>query len=126
MILLDASAILALLHDEPGADVVEEHLPGAFVMAVNLEEVVGILVREGMAPPVVARALAPLALKVAPFTEEMAWASGVLRRELPAGLGIAGRACLAAASVLGASVLTADASWRKAAAAFRVDVTVLR
>jgi PIN domain nuclease of toxin-antitoxin system len=126
VILLDASALLALVNDEAGSDTVEEHLGEASLMSVNLEEVVGILVKAGMTPIAAGIALAPLALPVAPFTEEMAWLSGTLRPRLPRGLGIADRACLAAASVLGASVLTADTLWGQAATTFGVDVTIIR
>jgi PIN domain nuclease of toxin-antitoxin system len=105
---------------------VTKHVHDAAVLAVNLEEVVGILVREGMAAGAVERALTSLALPVVPFTEEMAWRAGRLRRQLPAGLGIADRCCLAAAAVLGYAVITADALWRVAGDIFSVEVLLIR
>lgn len=50
MIVLDASAVLALLQDEPGAEVVERVLPGSVLSTVNLAEVVGKLVDAGVPP----------------------------------------------------------------------------
>lgn len=44
MTVLDASAILALVHEEPGADLVAARLEGALLGAANLAEVIGKLV----------------------------------------------------------------------------------
>lgn len=124
--LLDASALLALLHEEAGAAVVEEHVSDAALLAVNLEEVVGILVKEGMAVSAVRDVLGPLALSIVPFTEEMAWSAGAARPSLPSRLGVADRCCLAAASILKVRVLTADSLWRDVAHVFRADVVLIR
>jgi len=126
MFLLDASALLALLRDEPGGSSVEQCLSDATVLSVNLEEVVGTLIREGMPATAAEQAVAPLALPVAPFTEEMAWLSAETRPRLPAGLGLADRCCLAAAAVLDAAVVTADLLWQTAAPAFGVGVVLIR
>lgn len=125
-ILLDASALLALLHDEQGADIVDGQILDAALLAVNLEEVVGILAKQGMPGSSIERALAPLALPILPFTEEMAWLAGKLRPLLPSGLGIADRSCLAAAGTLKLGVLTADSLWRQAAPVFNVKVQLIR
>jgi len=68
MVVLDASAWLALLDDEPGAALVEEHLGGATVLCVNLEEVAGKLIGRGMPPADVELAVAALDVTVTPFT----------------------------------------------------------
>lgn len=44
MTVLDASAVLALIHDEPGSDIVAAEIAGAVLGAANLAEVVGKLV----------------------------------------------------------------------------------
>jgi ribonuclease VapC len=41
---LDASAVLALIHNEPGADRVADALAGGVLATINLAEVVGKLV----------------------------------------------------------------------------------
>lgn len=41
MTVLDASAVLALIHDEPGSDIVAVEIGGAVLGAANLAEVVG-------------------------------------------------------------------------------------
>jgi PIN domain nuclease of toxin-antitoxin system len=126
MFLLDASALLALLHDEPGGASVEQYLIDAAVLSVNLEEVVGTLIREGMPAAAADQAMTSLALPVAPFTEEMAWLAATTRPRLPAGLGLADRCCLAAAAILGADVVTADSAWTGAAPAFGVHLLLIR
>jgi ribonuclease VapC len=126
MYLLDASALLALLADEPGGASVEQYFTDATVLSVNLEEVLGTLIGRGMPTEAVEEALAPLALPVAPFTEDMAWLAAGARPRLPRGLGIADRCCLAAASVLDAAVITADSLWKSAAQAFAVEVVLIR
>jgi ribonuclease VapC len=115
-VVLDASALLALLYREPGAEAVEEVLDGAAVSAVNWSEVLQKLSRRGLDPasPVVA-ALQKLGLRVEPFTGADAqraaelWEAG---REI--GLSVGDRACLALAHRLGAEALTADRVWEKA------------
>jgi PIN domain nuclease of toxin-antitoxin system len=126
MFLLDASALLALLNDEAGGSSVEQYLSDGVVLSVNLEEVVGTLIRRGMPAEVVERAVAPLALPVAPFTGEMAWLSAQTRSRLPTGLGLGDRCCLAAAAVLDAEVVTADLLWQTAAPVFGVGVVLIR
>ena len=126
MVVLDASALLALLDDEPGAALVEDCLGDAALLSVNLEEMAGVLVARGMSAAEVELAVAALDLEVAPFTAEMAWLSAQTRPLLPAGLGVADRCCLAAAAVLRADVVTADALWTTVAPAFGVKVTLIR
>jgi PIN domain nuclease of toxin-antitoxin system len=45
---LDASALLAVLNEETGAERVERYIPGAIINAVNLSEVIGKLAESGM------------------------------------------------------------------------------
>jgi ribonuclease VapC len=124
--LLDASAVLALLLDEPGADVVEQHLDDGWLLSVNLTEVVTHLGRRGLTPSRVEMAIAPLAIGIVPFEEDMAWIAGELRAHLPAGLGLADCCCLAAAAARRATAVTADMLWREAAPSFGVEVVLIR
>jgi PIN domain nuclease of toxin-antitoxin system len=112
-LVLDASALLALLNDEPGAEVVASHLDGAVVSAVNISEVVAKLADAGVPPDVIRAALDELDLEVLPFDTLHAYAAGELRpltRHL--GLSFGDRACLAVGQVLGRPVLTTDRNWQ--------------
>lgn len=124
-IVLDASAILVLLNDEPGAAVVAQALEDAAVSAVNLSEVVAKLLESGMPLEEAEEALGGLGLDVRPFHEGAAWEAGALRAGTrKAGLSLGDRACLALARELGAPALTADGAWAKVSAG--VEVRLLR
>jgi len=111
-VLLDASAVLARLFREPGAERVAASLPGALVSAVNYAEVVGKLI--DFRTPVEAAAVvaSDLGLVVAPFEASDAAEAGLLRAVTrPLGLSLGDRACLALARRLDLPVLTADRAW---------------
>lgn len=114
---LDASALLAFLFDEPGADDVLgclERRP--LLSAVNFAEVLTKLSDQG-APPAIAidrlRASGLLSvIAVVPFDTDQAETAAALRTATrPLGLSLADRACLALALRRGAEALTADRAW---------------
>jgi ribonuclease VapC len=114
-VVLDASAILAMLNDEPGAEkITPELLSRATTSAVNLAEVQTILVREGGDPDESwALAVDPIP-DVEPFTAEQARIAGTLiQKTRSLGLSLGDRACLALAIALNAPVYTTDQLWRK-------------
>ena len=122
-VVLDASAILALLNDEEGAEAVARSLPEASVSAVNLSEVAGKLFDLGMPERDVREAIDALGLEIHPFDREMAFEAGLLRRATSRqGLSLGDRACLALGKMLGRPVLTADRSWRAVRAGVRIRV----
>ena len=108
---LDASAVLADIFDEPGADAVIEALEsGAVISAVNAAEVAAKLHGAGWADEDVA--LVFEGMDIVPFDTAHAVLSGSYRpvtRSL--GLGLGDRACLATANLLGCPALTADRAW---------------
>jgi ribonuclease VapC len=110
--LLDASAVLALLNREPGWVAVKEQVPGALISAVNLAEVIGKLVDARVPHPDACAAVEFLGLSVVEFDGEMAREAGRLRAVTRTeGLSLGDRACLATATRLGVAVLTSDRSW---------------
>ncbi len=109
---IDASALLALLNDEPGADVVAEALPEGVISAVNLSEVVAKLCAAGMPEKAIHQALQPLGIEIVPFDEEQAYQAGLLRTSTQDfGISLGDRACLSLAKKLGIDALTADRAW---------------
>ncbi len=113
-VVLDASAILVLLNDEPGAAEVAQALEDAAVSAVNLSEVVAKLLEAGMPRAEAEDVLGGLGLDVRPFDEGATWAAAALRAGTrKAGLSLGDRACLALARDLGVPALTADSAWAK-------------
>jgi PIN domain nuclease of toxin-antitoxin system len=115
---LDASALVAYLRDEPGADEVAEVIAGgATISTVNLAELFSSAAERGLDPGQLAEQLAERglldgAITVEPFTMADAIEVGRLR-PLPrdAGLSLADRACVALARRLDAPVYTADTAW---------------
>jgi ribonuclease VapC len=121
-LVLDASALLAYLREEPGADVVVEAIAGGVVIStVNLAEVFSRSADRGADPAKLAAKLTQSglldgAITVEPFTATDAIDVARLRPlTRDAGLSLGDRACLALARRLGAPVLTADTAWQGAA-----------
>lgn len=109
-VLLDASAVLAVLQDEPGADEVWERLPGAGLSAVNAAEVAAKLVDCGAAPEEASEVLGRLGAEILAF--EVADIEPSARmRQISRSLSLGDRACLALASRLGLPAVTADRAW---------------
>jgi ribonuclease VapC len=117
---LDASALLAYLRDEPGADVVADAIAvGVTISTVNLGEVLSRFADRGADPADVARRMTDRgllggAIAVEPFTGadaiEIARTRPLTRRH---GLSLGDRACLALARRLASPVITADRTWSK-------------
>ena len=124
---LDASALLAALFDEPGADRVEEVLPGARMSTVNFSEVVAKLSERGRAGDDTLRILAELDIVVCDFDRNQAEAAGRLRKATrSAGLSLGDRCCLATAMTRGLPALTAEAAWEPLADVLGVEVRNIR
>ena len=120
---LDASALLAVLRAEPGAERVEARLEGAIIGAVNLSEVVAKLIEDGVPEPQIRLAIGRLELDVHAFDAEHAYLAGILREATRAfGLSFGDRACLALAQSLGAPALTADRSWSRLDLGIAIEV----
>jgi len=112
-IVLDASALLALLNGEPGADkLTPELLNDAVSSTVNLAEVQGKLVHRGVpSDDAWEAAIAPIREAV-PFTAEQAKLAGSpILQTRSLGLSLGDRACLSLGVLLKAPIYTADQSW---------------
>lgn len=115
---LDASAFLAYLRDEPGAEAVADAVAGgAAISTVNLAEVLSRAADRGADPRRLAhrlteRGLLDGAIAVEPLTTADAVEIARLRPlTRDHGLSLGDRACLALATRLQAPAVTADTAW---------------
>ena len=126
-VVLDASAVLALMNAEPGQDEVAAALADALLGAVNLAEVVGKLAERGMPAAEALTDTLALGLRVVPFDAALAGMAGALRPLTRAqGLSLGDRCCLALAQQRDALVLTTERAWPSLAATLGVRIRNIR
>ena len=126
-VVLDASALLALLRDEPGAAKVAEAIADARMSSVNYAEVVSHFIHAGMPADHIDAMLRPLPVVIVEADQTLATIAGRLRAVTAvAGLSLGDRFCLALAHRDGLPALTADKQWRIVADAAGITVTVIR
>lgn len=124
--LLDASALLAALFDEPGARRVEEILEQSGLSVVNFSEVVTRQIKLGAKPEVAVSNLQRLELPLFDWTEELAASAADLSPlAWTHGLAFGDRACLATARLKGLTAVTTDRAWADLPP-FGVAVEVIR
>lgn len=111
---LDASAILALLQNERGAErLTDEVLDGARASTVNLAEVQSKLVKRGLHPDEAWEHACSAVAAAEPFTSQQAKIAGTLVQQTAKyGLSLGGRSCLALAIALKAEVYTTEQLWK--------------
>ncbi len=111
-IVLDASAAMALLLNEPGGEKVAEAIRGAIISSVNMSEVYAKSIDMAKDVEAARSFFKSLPVRVTGFDDEHALVAGGLRRETRQyGLSFGDRACLATALIEKRSVMTADKAW---------------
>lgn len=120
----DASAVLAVVNGEPGADVAMAQMAtgGAIISSVNFAEVMTKVYERGTTEAAAGQLWRKLSIAVEPVTEELALDAARLRavtRSL--GLSLGDRCCLALARHLDLPLITADRAW-KSLKGFRVTL----
>ena len=114
-VVLDSSAVLALLFREPGAEAVASALPGALLSVVNFAEVITKLTDRGMRSGQARVAIEAIGVVLVDFDVRQAEVCGELRAlTRPLGLSLGDRACLALAGIRNLPALTADTVWSQA------------
>jgi ribonuclease VapC len=127
-VVLDASALLALFNDEPGAERVMQALEHPCLLsAANHTEVLTKLLDKGLSPEDAATVMTSVELRIVAFdaaqSADAAWLRTATRKM---GLSLGDRACLALARAQGAAVLTADKPWLEIAQAVGLTVLCIR
>ncbi len=113
-VVLDASALLALINEEKGAGMVEEHLPFAVMSSVNACEVLTVLLQAGVPSKNAENIIHELIQEIIPFDRKHLSLTAHLRELTKSyGLSLGDRACLSLGQIEKCPVLTADKIWTK-------------
>jgi PIN domain nuclease of toxin-antitoxin system len=113
-VVLDASAILAIVFDEPGKErLTDEILDVSVVSTVNLAEVQTKLIKKGFESEEAWWAAVHLVVAAEPFTSDQARIAGdLIAKTEKYGLSLGDRSCLALAIALNAPVYTTEQLWK--------------
>jgi hypothetical protein len=111
-ILLDTSALLALLKKEPGHEIVSNIIAISVISSVNLSELITVLSRAGVSENDIDEIITDLVPEIIPFCGDISIKTGKISKLTQGyGLSLGDRACLATAIQLGLPVYTADKIW---------------
>lgn len=112
LIVLDASVVLAVVYNEPGADAAAARFTGGVMSVVNLAETLSTIAKNGGDPVFSAEKLTQAGLEFAPVTEAQAIDAALLRPlTMHLGLSLGDRLCLALARERRLPVLTNERRW---------------
>jgi ribonuclease VapC len=112
-VLFDASALLALIRKERGYEQLEPLLACSCISAVNLTEVVSVLVRVGIPEIEIKEIVNEIIPEVLAFDHQVGILAGSLIKNTKAlGLTLGDRACIATGIIHNMLVYTADQVWK--------------
>lgn len=113
-VVLDASAVLAYFHNEPGQQHVSAALDDAVISTVNWAEVLQKITAAGGDADRIGDGLVALGVGVEPLTiDDARMIARLWPRTRSVGLSLGDRACLATAHRLGLPTLTSDQAWNE-------------
>jgi PIN domain nuclease of toxin-antitoxin system len=120
---LDSSAILVLLFQEPGKDTVLQVMKGALLSTVNLAETHTKLLLRGIDARFAWSRLLSLECELCFFDDQQARLTGELVQiARPYGLSLGDRACLALAIQRKATVYTTDREWTRLGLSLKIEI----
>ena len=111
-VVLDASALLALIKNETGGDIIERLLGNIVMSSVNISEVAAILLNSSMSLEECKDVIEPFVDSIIAFDSELSFITASLRQTTKhKGLSLGDRACIALGIKLQAPIYTADKIW---------------
>jgi PIN domain nuclease of toxin-antitoxin system len=124
--IFDTSAFLAIINNEPGSEIAQQHISSAGMSTINIAEVITYLVRNGYTDNTNLQRIINL-IKPIPLETTIAIAAGkMVSITKTLGLSLGDRACLATAQSLQRPVYTADKKWSEIAKQIGVQVIQIR
>ena len=125
-VVLDASALLALIQEEKGADVIRPLLRSAVMSAVNIAETLTALQRVHITPQEAVVSVSDIIETIVPFDLEQAQYVAELQPHVQhKGLSLGDRACIALGLKLQAPIYTADKIWGQLQLS-KADIKIIR
>lgn len=126
-VLLDTSALIALLKKEPGYELVEGVLAHSAISSVNLCELVSILAKNQIPEEEIDDIISDIVPEIIPFCSELAKKAGKLSKfTKDYGLSLGDRACIATAEYHNVQVYTADKVWRNLQKQISTTINLIR
>ena len=109
---IDTSAIMAILLDEPGQDVASRYVPDGILSAVNFAEILTKCYEKAVPWEIAQTYLTGARVEVVAFDAERALVAAELFARAKKGvLSLGDRACIATAIERNATIVTADRIW---------------
>jgi PIN domain nuclease of toxin-antitoxin system len=122
-LILDSSAIMAIVLDERGSDVAAGLAPGARLSSVNLAEIITKCIEKAVPPEIATTYIRQGHIEIVDFDADLAILSGNLFKQAKKGvLSLGDRACLATAIRLKGTAVTADRIWAELDLPCRVEL----
>lgn len=122
-VVFDSSAVLAVILNEAGSQVVARRLEGGMLSTVNLAEVHALLLRRGVARDHAWKLILNAECEICVFTDEQArTAAELIQATKPLGLSLGDRVCLALAMERKARVYTTDRAWKNLTLGIEIEV----
>ncbi|WP_319419213.1 type II toxin-antitoxin system VapC family toxin [Pleurocapsa sp. FMAR1] len=126
-IVLDASALLALLNKEKGHEKVAAVIDRATMNTVNIAEVITKLAQLGIPLSEIEMIFTGLNIDLVDFDMNMAILAGnLIMKTHEFGLSLGDRACLAFAESQDYSVVTADKAWQNVQSLLPIKIIFIR
>lgn len=111
-VVFDASALIAVFRQEPGADVIAAYAGDGLLSAVNLQEVIKALLVRGIPISVGREMIDSMHLEIRSHGVEDAYAAAALHgATVQFGSGLGDRTCMALAIAEGLPAITTDRAW---------------
>lgn len=111
-IVLDSSALLALLQQEKGSEIIQPLLENATMSSINIAEVLTTLMRIHILPQEALLFIPDMIKEIIPFDlEQASLAAELYPQGKEKGLSLGDRACIALGIKLQAPIYTADKIW---------------
>lgn len=126
-VLLDTSALIALLKKEPGFDKIEDIIANSAISSVNFSEFVAVLTRSGIQENEINEIITDIVPEIIPFcvdTSILAGKLAILSKDY--GLSLGDRACIATGEFYKMEVYTSDKVWLKLQPKLKTTITIIR